>query len=201
MREDLVRARGYTKGIAGDELSLKISSYPSTADYLARRLKGHGDTVCELCCGVGVSLVALANTFQHVIGVDIDEKVLANCDANLKAASVQRYTLVMGDVIDPSVLKRITADVVLYDIPYWSNHAGKVDAAQNPDLTKLVDAIRKNITRNIVIYAPPHFSYEDARQVLGECEYAQIYTNGKHDRNFVFLGDIIEHSGTHRIEL
>ncbi len=202
MRNDIIKTRGYDQNIAGDELSLKIASYPSTARYLAERLKEKGGTVCELCCGVGVSLLELSKSFDKVVGVDNDPDIIADCKQNLVRAGIANYELVCGDVSDRGLLTKIKADVVLYDIPYWSSHEGQVDPEhQNPDLKQLISDIRETITTNIVIYAPTHMAYESVKNELGECEYIEVYTNGKHDRNFIFLGSLIEKEGKFRIEV
>jgi hypothetical protein len=110
--------------------------------------------------------------------------------------------LLCGDVSDRNLLAKIKADVVLYDIPYWSSHEGKVDPErQNPDLRQLITDITETVTPNIVIYAPTHMTYEEVRAKLGDCEYIEVFTNGKHDRNFVFLGGLIEKDGKYRIEV
>jgi tRNA G37 N-methylase Trm5 len=202
MRTDIITARCYNPDISGDELSLKIASYPTTARYLATRLKNEGDIVCELCCGIGVSLIELAKSFKKVIGVDNDLAVIEDCDKNLESAGIMNYEILHGDVSDRNLLNRIKADVVLYDIPYWSTHAGQVDPEkQNPDLQQLIADIRELITDKIVIYAPTHMTYAEATSVLGPCEFMQIYMNGKHDRNFIFLGGLAKQAGKTKIEV
>lgn len=202
MRTDIIQTRGYDSNISGDELSLKIASYPATAQYLAERLKNEGDVVCELCCGVGVSLIELSKTFKKVIGVDNDPKVVEDCDKNLANAGITNHEVLCGDVSSPVLLSKIKADVVLYDIPYWSTHSGQVDPErQNPDLQTLVANIRELITDKIVIYAPTHMTYEEATRILGPCEFVQVYTNGKYDRNFIFLGDLVKRMGEAKIEV
>jgi 16S rRNA G966 N2-methylase RsmD len=202
MRNGIIQTRGYDQNIAGDELSLKIASYPSTARYLAERLKHKGDTVCELCCGIGISLLELSKSFNKVIGVDNDPNIITDCKQNLTLASIENYELLCGDVSDRDLLAKIKADAVLYDIPYWSSHEGRVDPErQNPNLKQLIADITEAITSNIVIYAPTHLTYESAKDTLGDCEYVEVYTNGKHDRNFIFLGGLIENDGRSRVEV
>ncbi|MET1033201.1 MAG: class I SAM-dependent methyltransferase [Candidatus Saccharimonadales bacterium] len=202
MREDIIQTRGYNPAIVGNELSLRIASYPATARYLADRLQGQGTVACELCCGVGVSLIELANSFDKVIGVDNDPAVIEDCRENLAQAGVVNYETICGDVSDPALLRNITADVVLYDIPYWSTHSGKVDPErQNPNLGQLVTNITALITDKVVIYAPTHLTYAEAEATLGPCEYTEVFTNGKHDRNFIFLGGLIEQVGESRVEV
>ena len=202
MRDDIIQSRKYDPQIAGDELSLKISSYSTTARYLAGRLQGKGATVCELCCGVGVSLVELAASFDKVTGVDNSQLVIDDCRANLDYAGVLNFELLTGDVSSKFLLKSIKADIILYDIPYWSNHSGKVNPAkQNPDLGELITNIREFITEDIVVYASTNITYETIRDELGACEYHEVWLNGKHDRNFIFLGSLIQTIGKTKIEL
>lgn len=202
MRTDIIQTRGYDPNISGDELSLKIASYPATARYLAERLKKEGDVVCELCCGVGVSLIELSKTFNKVLGIDIDSKIVEDCRKNLEQAKIANYEVLCGDISDRELLGKIRADIVLYDIPYWSTHAGQVDPErQNPDLRNLITNIRELITDKIVIYAPTHMTYEKVVAALGPCEYIEVFTNGKHDRNFIFLGGLVRHVGTTRVEV
>ncbi|HMH69978.1 MAG TPA: class I SAM-dependent methyltransferase [Candidatus Saccharimonadales bacterium] len=202
MRSDIIQSRKYNPDIAGDELSLKIASYSATARYLAHKLKDHGLTICELCCGIGVSLIELSAMFEKVIGVDNDQSVIDDCKTNLEHAHIANYELLLGDVSAKNILQKIQADVVLYDIPYWSNHNGKINPdKQNPKLDQLVANVRELITSNIVIYTPTHMTYENIRQELGECEYLEIWLNGKHDRNFVFLGSLMQAPGKAKIEL
>lgn len=119
MRQKMIKERSYNADIAGSELSLKIASYPITAHYLANRLAGQGKSICELCCGIGVTLIALARKFEYVIGVDNDPNVINDCRTNLINAAITNYSLFCEDITVPRALKSITADIVLYDIPYW----------------------------------------------------------------------------------
>lgn len=202
MRTEIIKTRGYSSDISGDELSLKIASYPVTARYLAERLKGKGDVACELCCGVGISLIELASVFQKVIGVDNSQSVINDCRKNLEHAGVTNFELLCGDVSSPELLAKLHAEVVLYDIPYWSAHSGKVDPEkQNPDLKTLITNIRKLITDRIVIYAPTHMTYTEIEALVGPCEFVRVYVNGKYDRNFIFLGDLVEQNGETVVEL
>ncbi len=202
MRTDIIRTRGYNSDIFGDEFSLKIASYPATARYLAGRLKNEGQVVCELCCGIGVSLIELSKAFKKVIGVDKNPNVIEDCGKNLKYAGVTNYKVLCGDVSDPILLDKIKADVILYDIPYWSTHSGKVDPEkQNPDLKKLITKIQELVTDKVVIYAPTHMTYEEVTNMLGDCEFVRVYTNGRHDRNFIFFGSLIRKVGEKSIEV
>ena len=198
MRAKVIEKRGYSKSIKGDELSLKISSYPVTAAYLAERLAKNGDTICELCCGVGISLMEFSHHFDSVIGVDNDLQVIESARYNLQDAGVKNGELIEGDIEDPNILSTIRADIVAYDIPYWSEHGGMVEY-KNPDLKKIVDAIRATVSHQIVIYAPPHVSYGSIAELFDDFEYQQVWVNDKHDRNFVYLGSLIDRQGITKV--
>lgn len=202
MRDDIIKSRRYDPKIAGDELSLKISSYSTTARYLADRLKDKDSTVCELCCGIGISLIEFSSSFAKVIGVDADRSVIDHCRTNLTQAEVLNFELLTGDVNSKSLLKIINADIVLYDIPYWSSHDGKVNPSeQNPNLKELINNIQKSITKDIVIYTPSHMTYEDVSEEVGVCEFLEVWLNGKHDRNFIFLGSLVHTIGKTRVDI
>ena len=158
--------------------------------------------MCELCCGIGISLIELSKSFDEVIGIDNDPSIVDDCRKNLESANITNHKLICGDVSDRQLLGNIKADVVLYDIPYWSTHSGQVNPdKQNPDLQKLIAGIRELITDKIVIYTPTHMTYEDVVSALGPCEFIKIYINGKHDRNFIFLGGLIERVGEWELEV
>jgi predicted RNA methylase len=202
MRENIIKKRGYAVSTVGDELSLEIASYPVTARYLAKRLGDKKLSLCELCCGIGISLIELSSSFRQVTGVDDDSLVIDACKKNLEAANIENYHLIKSDVSNINTLGQIKADIVLYDIPYWSDHGDTVDPErQNPDLQKLVEAIRLHMTENIVIYSPPHITYGEINSIVGPCEFTEIWVDGRHDRNFVFLGTLPLTLGISRIEL
>jgi methylase of polypeptide subunit release factors len=202
MRTDIIKRRGYPEDFAGDELALSMSSYKQTARYLAQRVRPYGEVVCELCCGVGVSMIELTRVFRYVVGVDSNSAVLADCERNLRAAGAKNYTLIASDITTSSAFEDLQADVLLYDIPYW-NHQRPEETPQlkNPDLRATVAAMRQFVTNNIVIYAPPAMTYTEVFGLLGPCEYNEVYINGKHDRNFIFLGRVAKKLGRTRTEL
>ncbi len=193
-RESIIARRNYRENIKGDKFSLYISSYPVAIDYLVKRIGDSEKVVVELCCGVGIALEGLASGFARVIGVDSDKTILDVCAENLKeAGEAEKATLILGNINDNDVLKQIKADVVVYDIPFWSAHEniGSGDlTAKNPSLRTIVERIRKSISEDIVIFCSPDYSYEIIEQELGPCEFQKVFINGKHDRNYVYLGNL-----------
>jgi tRNA G37 N-methylase Trm5 len=192
-KEAIIKRRKYRKNIKGDVRSLYISSYPVSAKYLAKRIGNKEWTLVELCCGIGVTLEYAGKAFKRIIGVDINKKALSFCEANLKNAGL-KAELIQGDVNDTKLLKLISADVVIYDIPNWYGE-------DNPDLKKIINKIRRYISGNIVIFAPPTYAYAHVKKQVGMCEFQKVFIDGKYDRNHVFLGDLIEKEGITKISL
>ncbi len=207
-RASLIRKRGYREDIKGDALSLYLSNYPVAAQYLAERIGSEKKVLVDLCCGVGVTLEYLARHFKRIIAIDIDEKVLHACRGNLQAAGVLDKTiLIQGDVRDEAIFQNLKGDIVIYDIPYWYphkylNYTTKTEMdVENPDLGTVINRIRKYISNDIIIFTPPTMNYEFLKDIVGECECRKVFINGKHDRNYVFLGELVRQKGATVAEL
>lgn len=204
-RDSIIRRRGYRKDIVGDKFSLYISSYPVAIKYLGKRIGNQNKTLVELCCGVGVTLENIAEFFEQIIGVDIDKKILKQCQHNLKNSGVsEKSTLILGDINDEELLKKIKADIVIYDVPYWLPHKSKKQddlMSKNPPLGVTIEKIRKYITKDIVIFCSPHFEYSSVKVEAGQCEFQKVHINGKYDRNYVYLGNLIQKDGITKIKL
>ena len=204
-RESIINRRRYRRNIKGDKFSLYISNYPIIAEYLKSRIGDDKKVLVELCCGVGVTLEVLGGAFRRLVGVDNDRKVLSFCLKNLEDAGLEnKLTLICGDVNEEDTLKKISADIALYDIPFWSPHEynGKGDLTKhNPPLKDLVEKIRNLITEEIVISCSPQYDYETVLGEVGDCEYQKVFVNGKYNRNHVYLGRLIQTKGITKIEL
>jgi tRNA/tmRNA/rRNA uracil-C5-methylase (TrmA/RlmC/RlmD family) len=201
-RASIIKKRGYPDWIKGDKLSLYISNYPETAQYLASRIGNKDKIVCEFCCAVGISLIELAKNFKEAIGIDIDKKILESCEKNLiKAGLYNKTKLILGDISKRTVLKKIKADIVIYDIPYWNIGLTKDTGLEknNPNLKRLIKNTRELITKDIIVCAPPRYGYEEAKKDLGECECESILINDQHDRNYMYLGKLINKPGSTQV--
>ena len=203
--QEIIKRRGYRSNIKGDKFSLYISNYPSNAKYLESRIGNPKLVLAELCCSIGITLEYLAPGFKKVIGVDIDNNILEACKTNLKEAGFFYKTeLIQGDVYSDNILKEIEADIVIYDIPYWYPHTqeNKGDlVTKNPPLKDLIRKIKEYITPNIVIFSPPEWSYEYFKNELENIEFEKVFINQKHNRNQVYLGDLIIKNGITEIML
>lgn len=206
-RTELIKKRGYRQDIAGDALTLYLSNNPKAAQWLAERIGDEDKVLLELCCAVGVTLEYVAPKFKQAIGVDIDEAILDFCQQNLEKAHLsEKVSLILGDVRDSTLLKSLQADTIIYDIPYWYPEKYKTYSSQeeewgNPDLGELITNIRRYISKDIVIFAPREMGYNFFNNALGDCECSQVFINGQHDRNYIFLGDLVATPGTNLAKL
>lgn len=204
-RDLIIKRRGYRKNIQGDKFSLYISSYPVAIKYLKARIGDKNKRLAELCCGVGVTLGYLGTAFNHITGVDIDKNILAGCEFNLKAVGLlEKTTLILGDINNDDVLRRIKADLVIYDIPFWSpyKYINKGNLTKNNPLLKFtIQRIKRFITNDIIVFCSPKSNYSIIRNELGPCEFQKIYINGKHDRNYIYLGGLRQKYGVTEINL
>lgn len=205
VRTQLIKKRGYPRNIAGDSLSLYLSNSPAAAKWLAKRIGNPRETLLELCCSVGITLSYMSKAFKKAIGVDINKQALYACKKNIANEGLKNCTVIRGDVRDLKVLKRLSGDIVLYDIPYWYPekyplYTSRKRAAENPDLSNLISNTRKHISSNIVIFASPETNHTYFKNLLGKCECVKIYIDGKHDRNYIFLGKLAKRDGTGSIK-
>ncbi|MDP2666264.1 MAG: class I SAM-dependent methyltransferase [Candidatus Diapherotrites archaeon] len=202
-RDSIIQRRGYSVAISGDAFSLYISNYPVTAEYLQYRLGDRTKILVELCCGIGVTLAHVAKGFRHVIGVDNDSAVLTNCKKNLDLAGVlDKTTLIHGDITNDEILTNIQADIAIYDIPLWSSHWSESDLTQkNPPLKETIDRIKRFITPNILVVAPPHLKYDTVKGFSDSCEFQKVFINEKHDRTHVYFGALKLNEGGSELRL
>jgi hypothetical protein len=198
-RVELIKRRGYSSAIKGDYHSLYISSKSGAVEYLASRIASDEIVIAELCCGVGVALGILALHCKEVVGVDNNKEILAQCKDNLKKNNVQNAKLILGDVTDESLLRKIKADIVIYDIPHWKQ--SEEAQGMNPDLKKMIRGIQRRITEDIVLFVPPWMSYDYIVQQIGICEYQKVFIDEKYDRNYVYLGGLVKQYGVTELKL
>ncbi|MFD2589162.1 class I SAM-dependent methyltransferase [Croceitalea marina] len=203
--QKIVGQRGYRKNIKGDNFSLYISNYPCNAKYLKSRIGNPQLTLAELCCSIGVTLEYLAQGFKKVIGVDLDKNILEMCKTNLEESGfIAKTELICGDVFNDNLLKSIEADIVIYDIPFWYSHyqENRGDlVSKNPPLKKLIRKIEDYITLDIIVFSPPEWDYNYFKEQLGIIEFEQVFIEGKHNRNQIYLGDLIRKVGMTEIHL
>lgn len=209
----IIAKRGYPSWLKapmddnGNSLDLYIATYPVVAKYVAARIGNSKKVFAELCCGLGISLIYYSNSFLKIFGVDINKTVLKYSEENLKASAadssygLSEAELICGDVSDEELLGKISnADIVAYDVPYWSDHDNDLDR-KNPDLKELILKIRNLVTKDILIYAPTHYSFKEINKLLGPCEFQKVFVNGKHDRNLICFGALVKELGETEVHL
>ncbi len=204
-RETIIERRNYRTNTNGDKFSLYISSWPVAINYLKKRIGDKNKILVELCCGVGITLENMGSAFKKIICVDNDKKILEECKKNLIDTNLlDKSILILGDINDDLTLQKINADIVIYDIPYWNQHkeiSNEDLRNKNPDLKEIISKIRKFISKDIIIFASPHYDFQTIKEQLGNCEYQKVYINNKYDRNHIYLGSLINKDGITELKL
>lgn len=199
---NVIKDRDLPKYIKGDDLSLKISSYPIFLKWLSTILANKYSILLELCTGIAIGLIYLESNFKRLYGIELDSRIVNFARENIKNAGLnEKVSIIQANVGDISDYIHLKSDVVIYDIPYWSNHDADL-LKRNPNLKILHEKISKYLTKNIIIYSPPGFDYEYYKKLLNiDLELVEIYINNKHDRNVLFFGDLINKTGTSKVFL
>jgi hypothetical protein len=197
-RHDIIARRGYRADLRGSAFSLYLSSYPRVVDHLGDRLGERCASIVELCCGVGVTLEVLGRRLEHLVGIDNDEDVLADCRANLLACgSLHKTVLIRGDVSAPATLAGIRADVAVYDIPYWYPFQDRERGDyrdRNPVLASVLDALRSQVTDCIAVMAHRDSPLDEFWRT-GAREVEQVYLGGRLNRLHVYYGPMARERG------
>jgi 23S rRNA G2445 N2-methylase RlmL len=121
---------------------------------------------------------------ERVYGVDIKKSRIEKARHNAKLYGVEKKTkFIVGSVLDEKILKNIKAEVAVLD-PGWRlpdalpySFVPSIRDTQ-PNLKKLFDLTKKNITPNIVLRIPPNFT-QSMIKCFGVCRIENIITEGK----------------------
>jgi ubiquinone/menaquinone biosynthesis C-methylase UbiE len=86
--------------------------WPQPGKVLAKLDIKADSEVVDLCCGDGLFTAPLARMVRHVIGVDIDPKMLAAASAKVAAAGVANCEFIEGDAYAVADLVRRPVDFI-----------------------------------------------------------------------------------------
>lgn len=179
--------------MVGDEDGLFMSNYEVTANYLANRVAC--ESIADLCCGIGATTVHLAQTCDRVWAVDVNPERIRFARENAKTWRVEdKIEFLVADVLDPTVLTRLKADVVVTDVE-WAPH-DKPKGEDTPDISrmqpsvhKLFEAINRYIGPNIVMRMS-RLSNVSQLQRLGQSEIQRVSINGVVHFCYVYYGGL-----------
>lgn len=149
----------------------------------------------ELCSCLGIQLIQIAlKSNKQVVGVDINKNLVGKANKNAKIYKVKNVKFIVGDALNESLLKSLSAEVVIMD-PHWSvtrtlqRDFAKTTKDTSPPVNELIRLTRKYITNNIIVELPPTISDKELLQ-LGDCEIQDVYINGERKQKFAYYGDM-----------
>ncbi|KKW41714.1 MAG: hypothetical protein UY92_C0014G0039 [Candidatus Magasanikbacteria bacterium GW2011_GWA2_56_11] len=140
-------------------------------------------TAVELCCATGMIVVQLAKHLKSACGVDIIPSRIEDAKKNAVLYGVEERTnFIVGDALDPDLLKSLPADVAILD-PEWNmqgvnppTHANNIDDTQ-PSTREMFNLTKRYITPNVVIKIPKSFTFETLSE-FGQCRIENIIWDG-----------------------
>lgn len=173
----------FSKDIFSDEDAFYMSTPEIVAEHIAKQLAKY-KTGAEMCCAIGMLSVQLAKKMNKVLAIDINKERIANAKKNAKLYGVfDKIEFIIGDVLDESLLKRLSADVAVLD-PDWSKaetdkslHVKNIDDTE-PSLKKMFDLTKKLVTKNIVARIPKTLDASTLSE-LGVCRIENIIWNNE----------------------
>lgn len=194
----LLKQKNFSKNLKGDKTAILMTCPEIVIEHLAQKVSKYKSAV-ELCCGIGLTTIKIAEKIDRVIGIDIDESRIKFAEINAKKYGVDKKTsFIVGDVLDINLLKTLKADVVILD-PEWSasksheniNNKSLLELT-NPNMKELFNKAKEIISDNIIMKVPNTFEF-DTLNTLGKCEIDNIIWNDKIMLKYVYFSkNIIE---------
>lgn len=192
----LLKQKNFSQNIEGDKTAILMTCPEIVLEHLAKRVSKYNSAV-ELCCGIGLTAIKLAEEIQNVIGIDIDESRIKAAKENaLKYNVAEKTTFIVGNVLNINLLKTIKADVVILD-PEWGASKDKDNTSNkslleltNPSMKELFYKAKEHISSNIIMKVPNTFDFI-ILNILGKCEVDNIIWNNKVMLKYVYFSNTI----------
>jgi len=166
-----------------DERTFMMGMDSRITGHIARRFEGR--RVLETCTGAGFTTIALARVAERVTSIEIDPVHQQQAYNNLARAGLSdRVSLLLGDVLDENILRKVEAVDAAFLDPDWAltgeNHQFRFRRSNTcPPMDRLLDRIL-SITGNIALIVPPFSALEEFTGLPG------------HERQKIFLEDSLE---------
>jgi len=160
--------------------------------HLAERFRGR--RVLETCTGAGFTTMALARAAEHVVTIEIEPAHQAQARRNLENAGLlDRVTFVLGDALDPGLLRRIPPVDAAFLDPDWNDTGpGHVYRFKGSNTKPPADALLEaalRITENVALVLPPALDLAEL-EGLPPHERQELYLGRSHELHCLFFGSL-----------
>ena len=186
-----------------DESTFKMGIDRRITSNIKERFRGK--TVLETCTGGGFTTIALAETAEKVISIEINKNNQDQAIHNVKKAGLRDSVLfVLGDCLNEKILSSLeNIDAAFLD-PDWadtgSDHIYKFrNSNTEPPADKLLDLILR-ITPNIALILPPFISLYEFSQ-LPSHEFQKIYLENDLALFCLYFGNLIKEQGATELHI
>lgn len=165
--------------------SLEQATPEKVAFYRASRLRCN--VAIDLCCGIGVDAIALANYCKKVYAVDIDKKALDCAKKNAECYGAENIEFINANCFCLD-LKRLKVDVAFAD-PSRRLGGKRVKALDKtkPSVTELVKYLNKQGPRDFCIEVSRELTPEE---IPYECEIEYISLNKELNCATLYFGSL-----------
>lgn len=153
-----------------------------------------GLKVLETCTGAGFTTLSLAKTAKHVYSVEVDEANQKKAINNIEKAGLSsKVTFVLGNILEPKILKAIPkVDAVFID-PDWAVTGPDHEYLfQQSNTQPPADLALKNmlkITDNVAIVLPPFIKVEEL-EGTPKHEREKLYLGENHELYCLYFGEL-----------
>ena len=96
----LLKQKNFSKNLEGDKTAILMTCPEIVIEHLAQKVSKYKSAV-ELCCGIGLTTIKIAEKIDRVIGIDIDESRIKFAEINAKKYGVDKdgiYKIVKENV-------------------------------------------------------------------------------------------------------
>lgn len=165
--------------------SLEQATPEGVAFYRASRLKCN--VAIDLCCGIGIDAIALANHCKKVYAVDLDKKAFDCAKKNAECYGVENIEFINADCFSLD-LKKLKVDVAFADPSrrVGGRRVKKLNETK-PSVTELVKYLNKQCIRDFCIEVSRELRPEE---IPYGCEFEYISLNKELNCATLYFGSL-----------
>ncbi|MCX6801868.1 MAG: methyltransferase domain-containing protein [Candidatus Diapherotrites archaeon] len=164
--------------------SVEQATPEAISHYRAQRLNGY--VAVDLCCGIGMDVIALAKNCKKVFAVEIDKNILECAKKNAKAYGADNIEFINSNCFGIG-LKSLNVDIAFADPSRRTAQGRRVSALEEtePDAKKLILFLTKSGIKNSCIEVSRELS---PKEIPFDCEREYVSLGGELNCASLYFG-------------
>lgn len=163
----------------------------SSSQESAERKQLSGDSLVDLCCGLGVDAIAVSRRFRRVVAVERDEVLAEVVRYNLELLGVDNVEVVAASAEEYVTTTTEHFDWAFLDPDRRSNEGRKLVRMEDcsPNVMAMMPRL-ETIAKRVALKLSPLFDVDEALRLFpraevevvslaGECKELNVYTGGE----------------------